>query len=75
MKDVIGGGSLGLAGWPPPRPRKAKQRKRESGANEVTRRSELDGNYLPPSSSGLGHSPLTAKTGVRVPLGVVCTLE
>ena len=27
--------------------------------------------YLPPSSSGLGHSPLTAKTGVRVPLGVV----
>lgn len=25
----------------------------------------------PPSSSGLGHSPLTAKTGVRVPLGVV----
>ena len=25
----------------------------------------------PPSSSGLGHSPLTAKTGVRVPLGVI----
>src|SRR5689334_22659858 len=25
----------------------------------------------PPSSSGLGRSPLTAKTGVRVPLGVV----
>jgi hypothetical protein len=27
--------------------------------------------WLPPSSSGLGHSPLTAKTGVRVPLGVL----
>ena len=26
---------------------------------------------LPPSSSGLGHSPLKAKTGVRVPLGVL----
>ena len=25
----------------------------------------------PPSSSGLGHRPLTAKTGVRVPLGVI----
>ena len=24
---------------------------------------------LPPSSSGLGHSPLKAKTGVRVPVG------
>ena len=24
----------------------------------------------PPSSSGLGHSPLKAKTGVRVPVGV-----
>jgi hypothetical protein len=28
-------------------------------------------NQAPPSSSGLGHSPLKAKTGVRVPLGVI----
>ena len=29
------------------------------------------GRTLPPSSSGLGHSPLKAKTGVRVPLGAI----
>ena len=32
------------------------------------------GNATPPSSSGLGHSPLKAKTGVRVPLGVLLWL-
>lgn len=30
---------------------------------------------MPPSSSGLGHRPLTAKTGVRVPLGVFCIVS
>src|SRR5262249_40406507 len=41
------------------------------GDNEGNRRKSVNGNLLPPSSSGLGHSPLTAKTGVRVPLGVL----
>lgn len=29
----------------------------------------VEKNELPSSSSGLGHSPLKAKTGVRVPVG------
>ena len=35
------------------------------------RRGRITPGRMPPSSSGLGRSPLTAKTGVRVPLGVV----
>src|SRR5262249_39115758 len=48
--------------------REVLQPKRREGKN---RRKPIVFHYLPPSSSGLGHSPLTAKTGVRVPLGVI----
>ena len=34
-------------------------------------RTHIEITETPPSSRGLGHSPLKAKTGVRFPLGVV----
>src|SRR5438067_757827 len=49
-----------------------------STLSPLTHQSPAPKNHLvhrppPPSSSGLGHSPLKAKTVVRVPLGVLHT--
>src|SRR5260370_19680864 len=60
-------------------PIQSRDRVRQDWNPESRRESALTGrcagnihkHTLPPSSSGLGHSPLTAKTGVRVPLGVI----
>ncbi len=43
-----------------------QRRRRERGGIDVRPHNT---SHLPLSSSGLGHSPLKAKTGVRVPLG------